>query len=90
MNERLKKIAQRLEHDTYIDPMIGSIASDNFNYGVAQMGIEMKDLARHMEERYSEENRKASDAYAPTDKIAYLAGKRDAMTELLQALEKKD
>ena len=87
LNERLERLANELECSVYKDAMHGKIAKDNFVYGVAHGEIELADIVKKMEERFSEQNRKASDENAPTDRIAYLAGKRDAMTELLQIMK---
>lgn len=89
MNKRLEKIAHDLEYNTYRDTTHGAIAKDNFVYGVAQAKMEFIDRIKNCEEHYSEENSKANEAYAPTDRIAYLAGKRDAMTELLKLMREE-
>ena len=51
--------------------------------------MEFIDRIKNCEEHYSEENRKASDEYANATTIAYLAGKRDAMTELLKLMKEE-
>lgn len=87
MNKRLEKIAHDLEYNTYKDATHGAIAKDNFVYGVAQAKMEFIDRIKNCEEHYSEENSKANDEYANATTIAYLAGKRDAMTELLKLMK---
>ena len=89
MNDRLERLAHELEHKTYKDAMHGKIAKDNFVYGVAQGKIELTKIIKKMEKNFSEQNRIAVVTYALTDRIAYLAGKRDAMTELLEALKEE-
>lgn len=89
MNDRLERLAHELEHKTYKSEIHGKIAKDNFVYGVAQGKIELTNIIKKMEESFSKQNREASDSYAPTDRIAYLAGKRDAMTELIEALKEE-
>lgn len=89
MNDRLERLAHELEHKTYKSEIHGKIAKDNFVYGVVQGKIELTEIIKKMEESFSEQNRIASGWYAPTDRISYLAGKRDAMTELLQAMKEE-
>lgn len=89
MNARIERIAHDLEYNTYKDETHGRIARDNFIYGVAQAKIEVVDTIKQREDHYSEEHRIAVDAYAPTERSAYLAGKRDAMTELLKLMREE-
>lgn len=89
MNARIERIAHDLECSTYKDATHGRIAKDNFVYGVAQAKIEIIDTIKKMEDHYSEEHRISVDAYAPTSSSAYLAGKRDAMTELLKLMREE-
>ena len=89
MNDRLERLAHELEHLTYKSEIHGKIAKDNFVYGVAQEKIELTEIIKKMEDSFSEQNRIAVVTYALNDRIAYLAGKRDAMTELLQTMKEE-
>lgn len=89
MNARIERIAHDLEYSTYKDETHGRIARDNFVYGVAQAKIEIIDIINKRWDYYADQNCKANNESAPTDRIAYLAGQRDAMIELLKMMREE-